>query len=83
MRFLVLIAFTVLLAGENALAGTPTNAPESTTTNSTPTLTKEAAEKAWSFSFSATTYIVPDYQEYVQPTFTADRGWLHLEARYN
>jgi hypothetical protein len=32
---------------------------------------------------SANTYIVPDDREYVQPTFTADRDWLHLEARYN
>ena len=45
--------------------------------------TEEADEKAWSFSASAYTYIVPDFQEYVQPTFTADRDWLHLEARYN
>jgi hypothetical protein len=26
---------------------------------------------------------VPDDREYVQPTFMADRGWLHLETRYN
>jgi hypothetical protein len=26
---------------------------------------------------------VPDSRDYVQPTITADRGWLHLEARYN
>ena len=39
--------------------------------------------KAWSFSASAYTYFVPDDREYVQPTFTADRNWLHLEARYN
>ena len=26
---------------------------------------------------------MPDSGNYVQPTFTADRGWLHLEARYN
>jgi len=38
---------------------------------------------AWSFSASAYTYILPDSGNYVQPTFTADRGWLHLEARYN
>ncbi len=25
----------------------------------------------------------PTTRNYVQPTFTADRGWLHLEARYN
>jgi hypothetical protein len=37
----------------------------------------------WSFNASAYAYFVPDSREYVQPTFTADRGWLHLEARYN
>jgi len=26
---------------------------------------------------------VPDSRDYVQPTIAADRGWLHLEARYN
>jgi hypothetical protein len=46
-------------------------------------VTGAAGEKAWSFSASASTYIVPDDREYVQPTFTADHGWLHLEARYN
>jgi len=40
-------------------------------------------ESKWSFSLSAYNYIVPDSREYVQPTLTADRGWLHLEARYN
>jgi len=45
--------------------------------------TGEAPEKAWSFSASAYTYIVPNDREYVQPTITADHGWLHLEARYN
>lgn len=43
----------------------------------------EANERAWSFSISAYTYFVPDDHEYVQPTFTADHDWLHLEARYN
>jgi hypothetical protein len=37
----------------------------------------------WSFSASASTYIVPDSGNFVQPTFSTDRGWLHLEARYN
>jgi hypothetical protein len=40
-------------------------------------------EKKWSFTASALAYFVPDDREYVQPTFTADRGWLHLEGRYN
>jgi len=43
----------------------------------------QAAAKKWSFSASAYTYFVPDDQNYVQPAFKADRGRLHLEARYN
>jgi len=44
---------------------------------------EETGETAWSFSAAAYTYIVPHDHDYVQPTFTADRGALHLEARYN
>ena len=40
-------------------------------------------ETAWEFSASANTYFVPDDRNYAQPTVTADRGKLHLEARYN
>ena len=46
-------------------------------------LATAADEKAWSFSASVYTYIVPEDDDYAQPTITADRGWLHLEARYN
>jgi hypothetical protein len=75
MRVLALIAIAVVLARDNALAGA--------TTSTARALSEEVEEKAWSFSASASTYIVSDDQEYVQPTFSADRGWLHLEARYN
>lgn len=44
---------------------------------------QEPDEKAWSFSASAYEYFIPDSPDYAQPAFTADRGWLHLEARYN
>lgn len=30
-----------------------------------------------------TVYVIPQEQGYASPTFTADRTWLHLEARYN
>jgi hypothetical protein len=40
-------------------------------------------DRAWSCSALAYTYIVPDDANYVQPTFTADRDRLHLEARYS
>jgi hypothetical protein len=83
MRLLALIAIAVVFARDNALAGATTTAPDSKATSTPPALSKEVDEKAWSFSASASTYIVPDFQEYVQPTFTADRGWLHLETRYN
>jgi hypothetical protein len=60
MRFLALIAFAVAFAGDNALAQETTNPPVSTAKDTTPAVTKEADEKAWSFSASASTYIVPD-----------------------
>jgi hypothetical protein len=44
----------------------------------------QAAEPVeWSFSAATYVYFVPDDSNYAQPTFTADRGALHLEARYN
>jgi len=39
--------------------------------------------KEWEFSLILDGYAVPHRQFYVSPTFTADRGWLHLETRYN
>jgi len=62
-----------------AFAQATPKVPVSATTKTPP----EADEEAWAFSAAAYTYFVPDDREYVQPTFTADRGWLHLEARYN
>jgi hypothetical protein len=50
----------------------------------TNTLASAAAEEnAWSFSVAAATYVLSDDRHYVQPTVTANRGWLHLEARGN
>ena len=62
------MAIAMVFASANPLAQTTTSPPD---------------DNAWSFSASAYTYVVPDSENYVQPTFTADRGWLHLEARYN
>lgn len=52
-------------------------------TNLPPLAIEEEIEDTWSFSASVYTYILPDESDYAQPTVTADRGWLHLEARYN
>ena len=43
----------------------------------------EGEDRAWSLSASAAIYSLPDEGDYGQPTFSADRGALHLEARYN
>ena len=79
MRLLACLAIAFALTDNAVFAQAPTNVPVSAATNTPP----EEDEKAWSFSASAYTYFVPDDSNYAQPTFTADRGWLHLEARYN
>ncbi len=37
----------------------------------------------WSLAATAYGYLVPNDRSYFSPVFTADRRWLHLEARYN
>jgi hypothetical protein len=75
VRPILLLAALLIIVGSDMLAGE--------TSNAIPEVTKQEDEKAWSFSTSVSTYFVPDFQEYVQPTFTADRAWLHLETRFN
>jgi len=77
MRVVSVMAGAALLAiiGGSAMAQpADTNAPA---------VSAETAVEKWAFSASAYTYVVPGEPAYVQPTLTADRGWLHLEARYN
>ena len=83
MRVLASLAIWVVFSSANALAQTTANAPASQGTSTPPVTSEEPDDKAWSFSASAYTYLSPGSADYVQPTFTADRGWLHLEARYN
>jgi hypothetical protein len=56
-------------------------AQDQAATNEAPSIATEPEK--WSFSAAAYAYFVPDSREYVQLGFTADRDWLHLEARYN
>ena len=71
LRSFAFLAIAIVLSGIDGLA------------HATAAFAKEASGKPWSFSASAYTYFVPDNRNYVQPTVTADRQWLHLEARYN
>ena len=65
-------AVVVLLASHGSAAQEPAATP-----------VPVAHADAWSFDASALTYFVPDDNDFVVPVVMADRGWLHLEARYN
>ena len=41
------------------------------------------AAQPWEYNVVVDGYIIPDGTSYVDPVFTADHNWLHLEARYN
>src|SRR5437868_3632840 len=88
MRLLHFVSIAIVLGMLNAPARAATfpstaTAPTTTAPTTTASLPEVAEEKAWSFSLAAYAYFVPDSRDYVQPTFMADRDWLHLEARYN
>jgi hypothetical protein len=91
-----LIAFACVLTAGTARAQPETSAPAGAQQGppapsgpgaSAPAASApSAAPAAWSVSASLFTYVEPDegdYGVYLQPTFTADRGWLHLEGRFN
>jgi len=72
-RLTITLAVITLLAGWQA-KGQLTNSPAELSPPST---------EQWAFYASVYGYIVPESRDYVNPNFTADRGALHLEARYN
>jgi hypothetical protein len=43
----------------------------------------EENAQGWSMNLSGALYVLPHEDNYFQPTFRADRGRTHLEARYN
>jgi hypothetical protein len=53
------------------------------TTASAPAASANVTRNPWALSMTTSGYMVPHSQSYVSPDFSADRGWLHLEARYN
>lgn len=73
-----LVACALLAPGRAVLAQAPVTPAPTTTADPAGA---EAPE--WEFSASVFGYVVPEGRDYAQPSFTADRGWLHLEARYN
>ena len=79
MRATHVIIAALVLCPWQAL-GQTSGAPPASGLSEPPTA-REPEE--WSLFASAYGYAVPDGGNYLQPTFTADRGWLHLQARYN
>ncbi len=72
MPLVTALAVIVLLSGR-VLAQQAPNKP------ATPAVAKDP----WSYSITFDAYVIPHGPNYVDPVFTADRDWLHLEARYN
>jgi len=68
------IAVVILLSGSLFAQGPVSSAPAKSS---------DAAKGAWTYNLALDGYIVPQETSYANPTFTADRDRLHLEARYN
>jgi hypothetical protein len=54
-----------------------------TETNGRLEVADERVEDEWECALSISTYLVQNGRDYANPNLVADRGWLHLEARYN
>ncbi len=74
-----------IAAGVFALGVTSLGRAQSSETNSVASAASStpATVPHWEYSGTVMGYLVPDAPDYVQPTVTADRAGLHLEARYN
>jgi hypothetical protein len=73
-RRLTVFAVVALLTGPILCQETPSSV----------SATSPAASKdPWDFNLTTQGYIIPNGTSYVDPDFSADRSWLHLEARYN
>jgi len=74
-RALTALSAALVLLASNASGQTTPDTPQGPS--------PEPTTNPWSFNASVYTYFLPDDSNYANPNFTADRGWLHLEARYN
>jgi hypothetical protein len=68
------LAVVVLLSGHVFGQGTASNSPANSS---------DDAKNPWAFNLTIDGYIIPNETSYANPTFTAGRHWLHLQARYN
>jgi len=90
-----LIAIAAMLLGAGHVSGQAATAPPAASrppaqtadvAAKAPAQAPEAPAKKWEFSAGGIFYFLPaelETDDFLLPTVTADRGWLHLEARYN
>jgi hypothetical protein len=71
---LALFALIVLLSGQGSGQVTPGGAPANS---------PDAGKNPWAFNLTTQGYIIQSETGYANPVFTANRTWLHLEARYD
>ena len=71
---LMVFAVVVLLSSQIFCQEAPSGA-----SGQSPSVSKNP----WEFNLTIDGYIIPNGTSYVDPVFSADRSWLHLEARYN
>ena len=74
-RTLTAVSAALVFLAANASGQTAPGAPQASS--------PEPTTNPWAFNANAYTYLLPDDRNYVNLNFTADRSWLHLEARYN
>ena len=79
-RWLVAVLAT-LASTATAVAQEPAPASAPPLPKAAPTA--EAESPSWEFGLSGALYVLPDEEDFVQPTFKADRGLFHFETRYN
>jgi hypothetical protein len=68
--FAVAVLLTGPMSGQEAPGSAPAKSPSPVT-------------NPWTFNLTIDGFIIPDGISYVNPVLSADRSWLHLEARYN
>lgn len=73
-RQLTVFAVALLSAGQMFCQETPSAAPARP---------PDIVKNPWTFNLTTDGYIIPNGTDYASPVFSADRSWLHLEARYN
>jgi hypothetical protein len=73
-RQLTVFAVALLSAGQMFCQETPSRA------RARP---PDIVKNPWTFNLTTDGYVIPNGTDYASPVFSADRSWLHLEARYN